>query len=182
MGHSISYLARESGIARNFMDTLFKGGTGDTALDILPHTQVDYDSAVRTARLMSKALKAANEDVPDPGPLDVETRAVAKEMDQVEEMAAQKLYNDDTHNVWDDVDPDDFAGMSQEERDALVSEILGEELFEDQNILWETGQLDADGQPMYESKNAGDLASEIEENMRAMDEFIGCMSGVAPDG
>ena len=67
-----------------------------------------------------------------------------------------------------------YAKMSQEERDAYVSELLGEDLDAGAMNVEEIVGVDGNGDPMYQTRSRSEVNEDIDEFIEQMDDFETC--------
>lgn len=79
-----------------------------------------------------------------------------------------------TGNPWEDFDEGEFLAMSQEERDAYLARVLGEDTnLDDIEVAEEIG-VDANGDPLYQTRSRSEVNEEIDDMIDAIEEFKDC--------
>lgn len=123
-----------------------------------------------------------------PVSLDDQTARIAEDIEDLNDMQVEKMMEEDQTYIYADKDPEPdavdfgdldaekYATMSQEQKDAWLQRVLGEEGESLDDIMMATGEIDGDGNLMYKTRK--EILDDVDEDMAAMEAFATCWTGV----
>lgn len=77
-------------------------------------------------------------------------------------------------NPWEDFDEGEWLAMTQEQRDAYLAKVLGEDVDLDGIEIDAEVGIDPDGNPLYQTKSRAEVNEEIDDMIDSIEQFKDC--------